>query len=95
MLHVTPEARVELHGLLMRALDERPHPEPAEDPLGLRLVAQGSEVGLSLDRRRDGDEVVEQDGRSVLIVDGTTAEQMVGMTLDVVETPEGVRLQPG
>lgn len=115
MLHVTPQARAELHGLLVRALDQRQTPqqqpqsrpqsetqtqaqtETEMDAMGLRLVPsaqqQGSsQLALTLDEPRDGDEVVEHDGRSVLILDSSTASLVDNLTLDVVETPQGARL---
>jgi Fe-S cluster assembly iron-binding protein IscA len=95
MLNVTPEARTELHGMLMRALADRP--EEGEGSLGFRLVtgeAEGasSQLGLALDAPRPGDEVLEHDGCSVLIVDDRTASLLGDLTLDVVQTAEGTRL---
>lgn len=107
MIHVTPEARTELHGLLTRALAERSpsrvsQPDvpqsnagdlaPEAPQLGFRLVAEGAELGLALDAPREGDRVVEQDGLSVLILDSAASELVKDLTLDVAETPEGTRL---
>jgi len=89
MLHVTPHARTELHGLLIRVLAEREDPGPVE--LGLRLISQAGRLGLTLDAPRKNDEVVEQAGRSVLIVDPSTSEMLDELTLDVVETTDGAR----
>ncbi len=91
MLQVTPEARIELHGMLMRILTERPDSNPPD--LGFRLVAEGSQIGLALDAPREGDEIVNQDGRSVLMLDSPTSELVENLTLDVVETPDGTRLE--
>ena len=94
MLNVTPEARTELHDMLMRALADRP--EEGEGSLGFRLVTgsegQSSQLGLALDAPRPGDEVLEHDGCSVLIVDSRTASLLGDLTLDVVKTAEGTRL---
>jgi hypothetical protein len=92
MLHVTPEARAELHGMLARILDQRPHFDPAVD-LGLRLVVKRSRLGLTLDSPRGEDEVMEHDGLSVLILDSAVSEFVENLTLDVVERPEGIRLE--
>lgn len=89
MLHVTTQARSELHGLLVRVLAEREDPGPAE--IGLRLVSQAGRLGLTLDAPHQDDEVVEQGGRSVLIVDPSTSEMLDELTLDVVETADGAR----
>jgi Fe-S cluster assembly iron-binding protein IscA len=97
MLQVTPQARDELHGMLERALAERPQSEPAPT-LGFRLVAgpsaegEGSKLGLALDAPRGGDQIVEHGGRSLLLVDAAAAPLVENLTLDVVETPEGTRL---
>lgn len=98
MLRVTPRARHELRGILTRALSRRAPLKGADRPaLGLRLVSahgdeEHSEFGLALDTPREGDEVLEHEGRSVLIVDAVTSGRLEQMTLDVVETPKGVRL---
>jgi Fe-S cluster assembly iron-binding protein IscA len=96
MLHITSEARDELHGMLVRALAQQGPSEPRD--LGFRLVSEAnagrepSQLGLALDAPRKGDEVVEHQGHSVLILDPMTSELLHDLTLDVVETPEGTRL---
>jgi Fe-S cluster assembly iron-binding protein IscA len=93
MLHITPRAKSELFGLLVHALDRRTTADVCN--VGFRLVPGGDEtisLGLVLDQPTDGDAVVEHDGRSVLIVDETTAVLLDGLTLDVVETEQGARL---
>ena len=92
MLHVTPAARIELHGMLARTLARIPHSDPPGPDLGLRLVAEGSQIGLALDVPREGDEILHQDGRSVLILDSSVSERVGNRTLDVVETPRGTQL---
>jgi hypothetical protein len=91
MLQVTPEAKGELHGMLMRLFAERPDSDTPD--LGFRLVAEGSQIGLALDTPREGDEIVDQDGHSVLMLDSLTSELVENLTLDVVETPDGARLE--
>jgi hypothetical protein len=91
MLHVTHQARTELHGILDRILDQRSDSDFAPEQ-ALRLVARGARLGLALDSPRGGDEIVEQDGRSVLILDSAVSEFVENLTLDVVETPEGTQL---
>jgi hypothetical protein len=97
MLHVTPEARIELHTLLTQTLDRRGQPELLAD-LAFRIVLGSQErgldgtLGLTLDAPGERDAVVEHQGDSVLILDQLTAELMDDLTLDVVETPEGRQL---
>jgi hypothetical protein len=90
MLHVTSAARAELHDMLVRVLAQRSDPDPPD--LGLRLVAEKCQLGLALDEPREGDQVVGQEGRSVLIIDPSTSELVEDRTLDVIETPQGTRL---
>lgn len=91
-MHVTPQARIELHGMLERTLARRP--EPLESELSFRLLpATGGEgLGLTLDAPGESDEVVLHQGRSVLLLDAATSMLLEGLTLDLVETPEGARL---
>jgi hypothetical protein len=92
MLHVTSDARKALYGMLVRILDQRPDFDPAID-LGLRLVVERSRLGFTLDSPRGGDEVLEQDGLAVLILDSAISEFVENLTLDVLETPDGDRLE--
>jgi len=93
MIEVTPRARKELHGMLLEAL--APRPNGALRALGFRLVALPSDesaLALRLDAPGQGDEVVEHEGCSVLIVDALASQLLEGLTLDVVETDEGPSL---
>lgn len=94
MLQVTTEARTELHDMLLRALAQQPPSDGAA--VGFRLVSseaeEGTQLGLTLDAPRQGDEIVEHEGHSVLILDPVTTQILGGLTLDVVETPEGRQL---
>lgn len=96
MLEVTTRARNELHGLLLQALEKQP--EASRAGIAIRLVAGSNEdtrSGLSpaLDSVRSGDEIVEHDGRTILVVDASASELLGPLTLDVVETPEGRQLE--
>lgn len=92
MLDVTPAAKDELHGLLDEYLG---HSTGAE--ASFRLVADicgddgdvQPQLELKLDVRREGDSIVQHQGRDVLIVDGDASDLLTGLTLDVVETAEG------
>lgn len=98
MLDVTPEARSELHGILMDVLAEQP-PSRGPDGIarGLRIVGEvrapgHSQLGLTLDAPRPGDEIVEHQGQAVLILDPGISQRLGDRTLDVIETPDGSRL---
>jgi len=66
--------------------------------MGFRIVSGatadggGPRLGLTLDAPRDGDELVEHDGRLVLILGTSAAALLEDLTLDVIDTPEGTRL---
>lgn len=65
----------------------------AGEEQGLRLArnAEG-QFGLALDEPREGDEVVKQEERPVLLVDKEVSSALDGAVLDVDETAEGARL---
>lgn len=85
MLNVTDKAL----DVLAKSLDA----SEATEQQGLRLARtpQG-EFGLAIDEEREGDQVVRQEERAVLLVDQEIASALDGATLDVIESPEGTRL---
>jgi Fe-S cluster assembly iron-binding protein IscA len=85
MIHVTDKAsEVLLKGLEANATDETQ---------GLRLThAAGQGYGLALDAEHEGDQVVECQGRKVLLVEEGLEQQLDGAILDAVESTEGTRL---
>ena len=95
-MNVTPQARTELHEMLMRALSQRTDSRDDGPALSFRLMpSTGGEspgLGLTLDAPKKSDEVFEHDGRSVLVLDASVSAMLDGLTLDVVDTPEGARL---
>jgi hypothetical protein len=95
-MHVTPEARTELHEMLMRAISQRPESDDGR-ALSFRLLpatgdGESPGLGLTLDAPTNRDEVVEHEARSVLVLDTSVSAMLDGLTLDVVDTPEGTRL---
>ena len=64
-----------------------------EDNQALRLAknAEG-EFGLALDEQKDGDQVIAKEERALLYVDSEVSNKLDGATLDVVDSPGGVRL---
>ncbi|MFQ5472188.1 MAG: hypothetical protein ACE5FA_04790 [Dehalococcoidia bacterium] len=85
MISVTEDAK----GALAATLEA----SEATESEGLRLV-QGEEgqFGLAIDGEREGDQVVMQDDRSVLLVGEELATSLDGAVLDAVDSPEGTRL---
>jgi Fe-S cluster assembly iron-binding protein IscA len=62
-----------------------------EQSLRLARTPQG-EVGLAIDEEREGDQVVKQEERAILVLDEEIATVLDGATLDVSDSPEGQRL---
>ena len=73
-------------------LDDMDHdPEQA-----LRLILDHSgEARLELDSPTEGDILIEHQGSVVLLIKSPLPEPLVGKTLDIVNTPEGVRFTLG
>lgn len=93
MINVTPEAKDVLHEMLQQSTDDV--------EFGIRMVPavppEGEEsgqiaLGMTLDRSQEGDQVVEHNGRKVLILDPTMSQLLDEDTLATVDTPEGKRL---
>lgn len=85
MVDVTPKAVDVLAEIL-----ERANPGPSE---ALRLASSGGgNLGLVLDKPKAEDQVVQQQDRTILVLDQDTAAALDGRTLDAVETPEGPQL---
>lgn len=85
MIGVTERAKQELKKLLANNVD---------NPLaGLRLTKNESQqLGLGIDIEREDDQVVEHDGSKVLIVENGLADSLNEVSLDVEDTPEGLKL---
>jgi Fe-S cluster assembly iron-binding protein IscA len=85
MVTVTDRARVALKGALSRSIDVA--------GVGLRLDVS-DEGGLALypDKPKDGDEVVEHEGKVLLLIAEDICRPLAGAMIDVAETPEGDRL---
>ena len=47
---------------------------------------------LTLDNRKDDDQVFEQDGQNYLLLDSAVGEALSDATLDVHESPQGLSL---
>ncbi len=85
MVTVTEGAKQELKRILLTNTDM--------SQARLRLVnREDGELGLGVDIEMPGDKLVEHDGIPVLVVEEKLAENLVGVTIDVDETPEGAEL---
>ena len=104
MINVTTEAKELLQDMLDQAESDT---GMQEEDMGIRLAptantaaGEGDEggesgevgLGLVLDHPQEGDEIVEHNGKKVLMVDQSIGNLLDGVTLDVVETPDGRRL---
>jgi Fe-S cluster assembly iron-binding protein IscA len=83
---VTERATEELRSMLAEA--------STKEGQVLRLVAQPEGRGFALapDQVEEGDETVEADGETVLVVASSLAEELGGARIDVEDTEEGARL---
>ncbi|MEX0885418.1 MAG: hypothetical protein WD009_03165 [Phycisphaeraceae bacterium] len=68
--------------------------EDAEAPEGAaaRFVASDEGLSLHVDEPRPGDETLEHEGRTVLLLDAQIAELLADRTLDIEQTEEGPAL---
>lgn len=85
MIHVTEKAS----DVLLQALEAKA--DDQEQGVRLTQVA-GQGFGLGLDVEHEGDQVVEHQGRKVLLVDESLGNQLDGAILDVVDSPRGPTL---
>lgn len=99
MITVTEKARDLLYDVLQQAEQQAGIDE--QEDVAIRLApteqpgdgeAAQMQLGLGLDRPQDGDQVVEHNGKTVLLVDSSTGNMLDGVTLDAVDTPEGRQL---
>ncbi len=85
MVNVTERAKQELKKLLARKVD---WPEAR-----LRLMDRGKGIiGLGIDIEAPGDQIIEFDGKKVLICEHRLATRLKGITIDVDDTSKGARL---
>lgn len=86
MLAVTDAAANRLHELLDKAREE---PSVADDAVIRLKVTDEGGLGFVLDQERPGDNSVAFEGHTVLICDGSIAQELSGQTLDVINTGQG------
>jgi Fe-S cluster assembly iron-binding protein IscA len=61
-------------------------------PDALRIVQTEDGFQLTLDNPKDGDQVIEQEGHSILLVDTAVGQALEEATLDLQESPQGSSL---
>lgn len=85
MVTVTDNARKHLKKTLLAH---------SSDPnVGIRLeLKPPGQLGLVLSEEVEGDQVVEEEGSKVLLVGSETAEMLEGVTIDVQDAPDGLKL---
>jgi Fe-S cluster assembly iron-binding protein IscA len=90
MLTVTEQAAAALKGVVQAQ---------TEDPeLAIRLVpsvARPNQLDMALDRKKEGDQVVDSDGFEVLFVSAELSEALDGMVIDCQDTPQGMQFSIG
>ena len=85
MINVTENAKEELKRISTEAVDQ---PESK-----LRLVAsQEGQLGLIVDSEREGDQLVEHQGSTVLVVGQELSAALEGIGIDCQDTDGGPRL---
>jgi Fe-S cluster assembly iron-binding protein IscA len=57
----------------------------------LRIVSAQDGYQLTFDEEREGDQVVESEGKAVLLIANDVAESLADATIDCEQGPEGVR----
>ena len=83
MIQVTERARETFKNTL-EDLIERPG-------VMLRLACTDSGLGIFPDTLKDDDQIIEHDGRAVLLIDQEVSETLADTTIDVEEHADGAR----
>jgi Fe-S cluster assembly iron-binding protein IscA len=65
--------------------------EESEVEQTLRIVGAQGGYQLAFDEEREGDQVVESEGKAVLLIGSDVAESLGDATIDCEQGPEGVR----
>ena len=74
-------------------LDVRESMEIADPQATFRLESNSAgQLEVSVDRARDGDDVLEYRGTTLLVVADHVSQALAGSTIDCTQTPAGVQL---
>jgi len=65
--------------------------EESEADQMLRVVGAQGGYQLTFDQEREGDQVVESEGKAVLLIGSDVAESLTDVTIDCEQGPEGMR----
>ncbi len=85
MVVVTDRAKEHLKGTVLSQL--------GQPGMTVRLTPTGPDrLGLVPDREKEGDQIVEHDGTTVLLIEQQLSEQLGDTVVDCTDTPAGVQL---
>ncbi len=84
MINVTDKAAA----LIGKALDA----ERQNDSDVFRFSRENQDFGLNIDEEHEGDQVVQDGDRTVLVIESEISQELDGTIIDTVDTPEGERL---
>ena len=65
--------------------------EGSEAEQTLRIVGAQGGYQLTFDQEREGDQVVESEGKAVLVIGSDVAESLTDATIDCEQGPDGAR----
>jgi Fe-S cluster assembly iron-binding protein IscA len=65
--------------------------QESEAEQALRIVGAQGSYQLTFDQEREGDQVVESEGKAVLLIASDVAESLTNATVDCKQGPDGVR----
>lgn len=92
MVKVTDHARSVLDSIRTTALEQMEELPAGTPEPGLRLLIEDEQAALALDLPTDQDEVIEEDGHPVLLMDPIVSSTLDGMTIDVTHSADGDRM---
>ena len=68
-------------------------PQISQPGMTARLATTGpNTLGLVPDQEKEGDQVVDHEGTSVLVIEAQLAEQLSDIVMDCTDTPAGAQL---
>ena len=80
--------------LAVEKLKEAIRTQTTDPEIGIRLMPSPSkpdQFEMTLDKEKEGDQVVESEGLKILLLRSELAPALEGMVIDCLETPQGVR----
>lgn len=93
MISVTTSAKDVLQNVL---IDATQRADIHDEQVGLRIAPTSDggqpQLALVLDKPKEGDQIIEHNGKNVLMIGEPISAQLDGATVDAVDTPEGKQL---